>query len=90
MSEILKEVPGVAFLARTKVNTPQDVIKTKKYIKKAFLAQIKDIGFGFVEVLSTCPTNWGIDPVESNKWLQENMVKEFPLGVFVDKVGDVR
>ncbi len=88
VSEIIKETRGVAFLARTKVNTPQDVQKTKKAIKKAFLAQVKGLGFGMVEVLSTCPTNWGLDPITSLKWLEEHMVPEYPLGVFVDKVGD--
>jgi len=87
--EMLKEMKGVAFLARTKVTSPKDVMTTKKYIKKAFLAQINNIGFGLVEILSTCPTNWGLSPVEAQKWIDENMVKEFPLGVFVDKVGDV-
>jgi len=43
-----------------------------------------------VEVLSTCPTNWGLNPVESINWLNENMKKEYPVGVFVDKVGDVK
>ncbi len=87
VSEILKEIRGVAFLSRTKVSTPQDVIRTKKQIKKAFIAQLKGIGYGIVEVLSTCPTNWGLTPVESMEWLEENMVKEFPIGVFIDKVG---
>jgi len=87
--EMLKEMKGVAFLARTKVTSPKDVMTTKKYIKKAFLAQINNIGFGLVEILSTCPTNWGLSPVEAQKWVDENMVKEFPLGVFVDRVGDV-
>ncbi len=86
--EIMKELPGVAYAARVKVNTPQDVVKAKKALKKAFLAQLKGIGFGIVEVLSACPTDWGLDPVEAGKWLEENMTKEFPLGVFVDKVGD--
>jgi len=90
VSEVLKELSGVAFLARTKVITPQDVIKTKKYLKKAFYAQLNNIGFGLVEVLSTCPTNWGLTPIESMKWLEDNMVKEFPLGVYVDKVGNIR
>ncbi len=88
VSEIIKETRGVAFLARTKVNTPQDVQKTKKAIKKAFLAQVNGLGFGMVEVLSTCPTNWGLDPVTSLKWLEEHMVPEYPLGVFIDKVGE--
>lgn len=88
MCEFLKEAKGVAYLARTKVTTPQDVEKTKKAIKKAFLAQVKGIGFGLVEVLSTCPTNWGLDPISAMKWLEENMIPEYPLGVFIDKVGD--
>lgn len=88
MAELLSNLPGVAYLARTKVNKPQDVLKTKKMIKKAFLAQIEGKGFGMVEVLSTCPTNWGLPPVEANRWLEENMVPEYPLGVYVDKVGD--
>lgn len=87
VSEILKEIRGVAFLSRTKVSTPQDVIRTKKQIKKAFIAQLKGTGYGIVEVLSTCPTNWGLTPIESMEWLEENMVKEFPIGVFIDKVG---
>ncbi|MDI3495333.1 MAG: 2-oxoglutarate/2-oxoacid ferredoxin oxidoreductase subunit beta [Pseudothermotoga sp.] len=86
--EILKELKGVAFLARTKVATPKDVITTKKYIKKAFLAQIKNAGYGLVEVLSTCPTNWGMGPIKAMQWLEQNMVKEYPLGVFIDKVGE--
>jgi len=90
VSEVLKEITGVAFLARTKVSTPQDVNKTKQLIKKAFMAQINNVGFGLVELLSTCPTNWGLTPVESLKWLEENMTKEFPLGVYVDKVGDIK
>ncbi len=86
--EVLKELKGVAFLARTKVTTPRDVNLTKRYIKKAFLAQIRGLGYSLVEVLSTCPTNWGMDPISSMKWLEENMTREYPLGVFVDKVGD--
>lgn len=86
--EVLKELRGVAYLARTKVNTPKDVINTRRHIKKAFLAQLKNIGFGLVEVLSTCPTNWGMDPLQAGKWVDESMVKEYPLGVFVDKVGE--
>lgn len=86
--EVLKELKGVAYLARTKVNTPKDVINTRKHIKKAFLAQLRNIGFGLVEVLSTCPTNWGMDPLQAGKWIDESMVKEYPLGVFVDRVGE--
>lgn len=88
VAEVIKELTGVAYLARTSVNTPQDVLKTKKAIKKAFQAQIDNIGFGMVEVLATCPTNWGLNPIESMKWLKEKMYPEYPLGIFIDKVGD--
>jgi len=88
ISEMLSTMVGVAYLERVTVSTPQDIRNAKKAIRKAFLAQIKNIGFGLVEVLSTCPTNWGMSPVEAQRWLLENMTKEFPLKVFVDKVGD--
>lgn len=88
MSEILSTMQGVAYLERVTVSTPQDIRNAKKAIRKAFLAQIKNIGFGLVEVLSTCPTNWGMTPVEAQQWLLENMTKEFPPKLFIDRVGD--
>lgn len=90
VSELLKETAGIVYLERVSVSSPQEVIKAKAAIKKAFIAQKKGLGFSLVEVLSTCPTNWGLDPIESIKWLNENMKKEYPEGVFVDKVGDIR
>ena len=59
--------------------------KAKKAIKRAFECQIQGKGFALVEVLSTCSTNWGLTPVQSLKWLEENMEKHYPLGVFKDK-----
>ncbi|BBJ28729.1 thiamine pyrophosphate-dependent enzyme [Athalassotoga saccharophila] len=85
MSEMLSTLEGAVYIERTMVTTPQNVIKTKAAIKKAFQAQIKGLGFSMIEVLSTCPTNWGMTPIEAMKWLEENMTKTFPLGVFVDK-----
>ncbi|MBN2219928.1 MAG: 2-oxoglutarate oxidoreductase [Kosmotogaceae bacterium] len=90
VSELLKETAGIVYLERVSVSSPQEVIKAKAAIKKAFIAQKKGLGFSLVEVLSTCPTNWGLDPVESINWLNENMKKEYPIGVFVDKVGDIK
>ena len=58
------------------------VIKTKKAIRKAFECQMERKGFSMVEVLSTCPTNWGLSPVEAMNWLEENMIPYYPLGVF--------
>ncbi|ACM23125.1 thiamine pyrophosphate-dependent enzyme [Thermotoga neapolitana] len=88
VSELLSTIPGVAYLERTTVSSPRDILNTKKAIRKAFLAQLKGLGFGLVEVLSTCPTNWKMTPVEAQEWLLSNMVKEFPPKIFVDRVGD--
>ena len=90
VSELLKETAGIIYLERVAVSSPQEVRKAKAAIKKAFTVQLRGLGFAMVEVLSTCPTNWGLSPVESIKWLNENMKKEYPLGVFVDKVGDLK
>ena len=75
VSELLKETAGIVYLERVSVSSPQEVIKAKAAIKKAFIAQMKGLGFSLIEVLSTCPTNWGLDPIESIKWLNENMKK---------------
>ena len=58
------------------------VVQAKAAIKKAFQCQIEGKGFSMVEVLSTCPTNWGLTPQEALKWLEENMIPQFPLGVY--------
>ena len=70
------------------VNNIPNLIKAKKAIKKAFELQSKNAGFTFVEVISTCPTNWGKTPVEAVKWLEENMMPVYPLGVYKD-IGEV-
>jgi 2-oxoglutarate ferredoxin oxidoreductase subunit beta len=62
-----------------------NIAKTKKAIRKAFETQKKGMGFSLVEVLSTCPTNWGLDPIESLQWVKNNMVPVYPLGVYKDK-----
>jgi len=85
MCELLATLDGVKYLERTAVNTPANIIKTKKAIKKAFQCQIDKIGFSLVEVLSQCPTNWNLSPLESNKFIEENLIKTFPLGVIKDE-----
>jgi 2-oxoglutarate ferredoxin oxidoreductase subunit beta len=80
ITEILAGLRGVVYAERTCVCTPQDVLKTKKAIHQAFLSQIENKGFSIVEVLSQCPTIWGMSPIESIKWVKEKMTKEFPLG----------
>ena len=67
------------------VNNNANIIKTKKAIKKAFEYEKAGHGFCMIEVLSTCPTNWGLSPVEAMKWLEENMIPYYPLGVYKDK-----
>lgn len=84
MSEMLATLDGVAYAERVTVDNVSNVKKAKAAIKKAFQAQIDKKGFSIVEVLSTCPTNWGLDPVESLTWLRENMIPYYPLGVKKD------
>jgi 2-oxoglutarate ferredoxin oxidoreductase subunit beta len=81
--ELLSSLGGVKYLARTTVKDFKNIMKTKKALKKAFDIQQKGLGFSLVEILSVCPTNWGKTPVESYKWLEENMEPYFPLGEFV-------
>ncbi|MBW4827107.1 MAG: 2-oxoglutarate oxidoreductase [Clostridiaceae bacterium] len=82
MAEMLATIHGAKFVERVAVNTPANVRKAKKAIKRCFETQINGEGFGIVEVLSTCPTNWGYTPEEALKWLEENMIPYYPLGNF--------
>ncbi len=82
IAEMLATVDGAAFVERVAVNNPANIRKAKKAIKKAFECQINNEGFSIVEVLSTCPTNWGIPPVEALRWLEQNMIPYYPLGNF--------
>ncbi|MDI6879146.1 MAG: thiamine pyrophosphate-dependent enzyme, partial [Desulfitobacteriaceae bacterium] len=81
MSEILATLDGSAYITRVSVHNPQEVAKAKKAIKTAFEMQLAGKGFSLVEVLSTCPTNWSLTPLEALKWLQDNMIPYYPLGV---------
>ena len=84
MSEILALLKGAVYIERTAVNSPANIRKTKKAIRKAFQTQIDDLGFSLVEILSPCPTNWKMSPVEAWQWIDKEMTKEFPLGVIKD------
>lgn len=88
VSEMLSTIDGAKFVERVSVDTPANIRKAKKAIKKAFELQINGEGFGIVEVLSTCPTNWGMTPVESLDWLRDNMMPYYPLGNFRTPEGD--
>jgi 2-oxoglutarate ferredoxin oxidoreductase subunit beta len=79
---------GSAYIERTAVNSPANILKTKKAIAKAFRVQMEGHGFSLVEVLSPCPTNWKMEPVDACKWIDEVMAVHFPLGVLKDLTGD--
>lgn len=79
--EVFAMLDGTVYLERVTVNSPAAVIKAKKAIKKAFQCQLDGKGFSLVEVLSPCPTNWKMGPVEACRWIDEVMTKQFPLGV---------
>ena len=82
VSEMLAQLNGPAYIARTDVVSVPGINKTKAAIKKAFTAQIKGLGYSIVEILSTCPTNWGMTPVDALKRVKEETMKYYPLGEF--------
>ena len=83
--EMLSTLEGAAYVERVAANSVKNIIKAKKAIKKAFLVQKAGIGFSLIEVLSTCPTNWGLSPIEAMKWLEDNLQVRYPLGVYKGK-----
>lgn len=85
VSEMIATLDGAAYVERVSVDTVPNIINAKKAIKKAFELQIAGAGFTMVEVLAICPTNWGLSPKESNKWLKENMIPYYTLGIKKDK-----
>lgn len=86
--ELLSSLDGVAYLERVTVDTPANIRKAKKAIKKAFQNQVDGVGYSLVEVVATCPTNWGMTPQDAFKWMRENMLPYYPLGVYKDVVAD--
>ena len=85
VSEMLATIEGSAYIERVALNNNANIIRAKKAIRKAFECQMSGKGFSMIEILSTCPTNWGLSPVEAMKWLEDNMIPYYPLGVFKDK-----
>ena len=85
MCEMLAAVPSSYYIERVAVNNTANIAKAKKAIAKAFRLQMEGKGFTMIEVLSTCPTNWGLSPVEAMNWLEQNMIPYYPLGVYKDK-----
>ena len=85
MCEILDRLEAPVYLERTSCNNPANVMKTKKAIRKAFQNQLDGKGFSMVEIVTGCPTNWGMDALQSLEYIEEKMLKEFPLGVIRDR-----
>ncbi len=83
--EMLAQLDGAAYLERVAVNNVKNVRKAKAAIKKAFENQINGVGFSLIEVVSTCPTNWGLTPEAALQFVEEKMIPYYPLGVYKDK-----
>lgn len=86
--EMLSALDGLAYAERVAVSSPKNVAAAKKAIRKAFQTQIAGKGYSIVEVLSNCPTQWAMSPVESLKWIETDMIPYYPLGVYKDKNKD--
>lgn len=84
MAELMAQLSGVAYSERCALDSVKHVRAAKKALRKAFEVQLQGLGFGFVELLSGCPTNWHMDPVSANKRISEAMIPVFPLGVYKD------
>ena len=85
VSELLSVLPGAVYIERVALNNFRNIQAAKKAIAKSFRVQQQGLGFSMVEFLSTCPTNWGKEPVESLRWLESDMIPQYPLGVFKGK-----
>ena len=80
MSEILANMDGAGYIVRRSLHDPKNIRMAKKAIRTAFETQIRSLGFSMVELLSTCPTNWGITPIEALTWLEDHMIPAYPIG----------
>jgi 2-oxoglutarate ferredoxin oxidoreductase subunit beta len=80
MAELLAALDGPAYVVRRSLHDPANIRKAKKAIRTAFEVQTRGLGFALVELLSTCPTNWGMDPTEACDWVASDMIPVFPLG----------
>ncbi|MDD5294263.1 MAG: thiamine pyrophosphate-dependent enzyme [Candidatus Izemoplasmatales bacterium] len=85
ISEMFQNIDGVAYLERVTAVDPKHVLKAKKAIKKAFQYQIEGRGFSMVEVVSSCPVNWGMTPIKAMEWIKSDMLPVYPLGLFRDR-----
>ena len=85
VAEMLATIDGASFIARTSVDSPRNLLRTRTLIEKAFRYQQEGKGFCLLEILSPCPTDWGLSPEESIKWIQSDMIPVYPLGVLKDR-----
>jgi 2-oxoglutarate ferredoxin oxidoreductase subunit beta len=86
--EMLATLDGTAYIERVSLHDVPHIMKAKKAIRTAFETQKNRLGFSLIEVLATCPTNWGLSPQEALQWVKDQMIPVFPLGVFKNKKGD--
>ncbi len=86
--EMLSQLDGAGYIERVAVNNVKNVRNAKKAIKKAFQNQLDKKGFSLIEVISTCPTNWGMTPIDALKWVDEKMIPYYPLGVYKDRAAE--
>lgn len=88
--EMLSQLEGPEYLARVAVNNVKNIKNAKAAIKKAFENQVNGKGFSLVEVISSCPTNWGMTPKDALAWIDDNMIPYYPLGVYKDRSGEAK
>lgn len=82
VSELLATLEGASYIARRSLHDPKNIRLAKKAIRAAFETQVRGLGFSMVELLSTCPTNWGLPPLQALQWLEEKMIPHYPLGEY--------
>ena len=90
VAELLSALDAPYYIERVAVNNVKNVLAAKKAVKHAFENQINGKGFSLIEVISSCPTNWGMTPVDALKWIDEKMIPYYPLGVYKDKDKEVK
>ncbi len=89
LSQMIAITNGSVYIERTAVNSPKNIRHTKKALKKAFKIQMQGRGFSLVEILSPCPTNWKLSPVDAAAWIEKETTKVFPIKVIKDEIGDI-
>ena len=88
VAEMLATIEGASFIARTSVDSPKNLLRTRALIERTFRYQQEGKGFSLLEILSPCPTDWGLSPEESIKWIQSDMIPVYPLGILKDRYAE--